>query len=115
MSAREAANDLPDSVSPDGNGLVGHDLRANAQSVFGRGQDRETEVGRIDDFGGHLTDHDRGVSCRKGVGLDDDGGTRLAIISGRCDHDDIAAFHSPFASDASNSETASRKLKASDS
>ncbi len=92
------------------NGLIGHHLRSDAQSVVLRRVDYHPKIRRNVALGSHLADHDRRMLSRQGIRLNNHCGTRLTIVSSCCNCHYVAASHR-----ASNSETNSVHRKASNS
>jgi len=91
-------------------GLSAITCRRSRTPFFLGGFNRHTKIGCIAQIRGHLTDHNRGVRRWQGVGLHDYRRSRLAVVAGGSNCDDVAALHLE-----SNSETASIHLMASSS
>ena len=106
----EMAHLPSDALASNRHGFVGHHLRSDAQPVLLAGVDRHPEIRRIVALGSHLADHDRRMLCRQGIRLDNHRGTRLTLVAGCSNCNNIAASHR-----ASNSETDSVHRIASNS
>ena len=60
----EATDRLAYPRSANRHGLVRHDLGSRSQAIVLARLDRDAKIGRLDQFGGQLTDHDRGAGSR---------------------------------------------------
>lgn len=80
-----------DTLAPYGGRLVCHDLRNLAQSICSRWLYGDAEVGRVRNRRCHLTYDDGGVRVRERVALNDYCGSRLAIVAGGGDCNDVTA------------------------
>src|ERR1700677_294063 len=100
----------PNSLTPNGDRLVGHHLRSHSQSVLLGRIDRYPKIRRIVGLGSHLADNHKRMFGRERVRLHNHRRSWLTIVAGCRDCHHVAALHWP-----SNSETASAHRIASDS
>lgn len=91
--------------------LVGHNLRPRAQTVLSRRLDRHAAIGRVATHGSHLADACRCVRRWECVRVHHHCGTRLAVMAGCGNRNDVCAQHGSSNADTDSSQRHNKSSK----